>query len=242
MFANYAELYDEVLQWMDRYDDEFVARLPAFSRLVEQSTLRDLRVPSMEKVALIEVDKNGRINVPADLLEPKTLSICKWDFIPSLSDPLVGEVDVTSRAPLRRVQEKLSLHDVGGKSSTPTSYGRVGVNEYQLSPYSRRDLSGGEGITVQYEGTEYNTDADIVEFVYYSLYQELSEEDTSNWLLLVAPELYLHGMLYYASLFVRDEEQANLWKERYASAKNALQEQANRSEEAGGYINIPRSL
>jgi len=246
MFASITDLYDEVQQWADRYDTEFVDRLPSFSRLVEQNTYRNLRVPSMEKVLFADVDRDGRFPLPSDLLEPRAMSFTSWEFIPNHVGALEGTFDITDRKILNRSQDKLTYDSARGRLttefSTPVAYGRVGVNQYQLTPYSRKDLSGGDTLTDTDTFNEFNSDADKVEIVYYSSYPELSTGNTSNWLLEVAPELYLCGMLYYANLFVRDEEQAAYWRERYESAKTSLQSQADKSEEAGGYIKIPGSL
>jgi hypothetical protein len=246
MFASITDLYDEVETWADRYDDEFKARLPAFSRLVEQNTYRNLRVPSMEKVVFVDVDKNGRFTIPLDLLEPKVLSVTQWEFIPGNVDDVTGTFDIVNRKSMNRTQDKLTSGSAQGvlanNTTVPVAFGRAGVTKYQLTPYSRRDLDDGVTWTDSVTGDTYNSLADKVELVYYSLYPQLSPNNNSNWLLQVAPELYLCGMMYYASMFVRDEEQVGYWRERYEAAKSALQQMADVSEESGGWIQVPGNL
>jgi hypothetical protein len=246
MFADITELYTEVGLWADRYDTEFTDRLPSFSRLVEQNTYRNLRVPSMEKVLFADLDKDGRFDLPTDLLEPKILSITQWEFIPDIVDGVTGKFDIKDRKVMNRMQEKLTTDAAQGvlanNTTSPVAFGRVGVNEYQLTPYSRKDLTDGISITDTATGLEYNSEADKVELTYYSLYPQLTSENSSNWLLEVAPELYLCGMLYYASMFVRDEEQVGYWRERYEAAKTSLQQMTDKAEESGGWIQVPGNL
>jgi hypothetical protein len=246
MFASITDLYDEVETWADRYDDEFIARLPAFSRLVEQNTYRNLRVPSMEKVAFIDVDKDGRFTIPLDLLEPKTMSFTQWDFNAGNISETTGLFDITNRKVMNRSQENLTTTTAQGSASqsslSPVAFGRVGVNQYQLTPYARKDLDDGITYTDSVTSETYNSEADKVELIYYSLYPQLSTLNNSNWLLQVAPELYLCGMMYYASMFVRDEEQVGYWRERYESAKTSLQQMADKAEESGGWIQVPGGL
>jgi hypothetical protein len=246
MFASITDLYDEVETWADRYDDEFIARLPAFSRLVEQNTYRNLRVPSMEKVAFIDVDKDGRFTIPLDLLEPKTMSFTQWDFTAGNISETTGLFDITNRKVMNRSQENLTTTTAQGSASqsslSPVAFGRVGTNKYQLTPYARKDLDDGITYTDSVTSETYNSEADKVELIYYSLYPQLSTLNNSNWLLQVAPELYLCGMMYYASMFVRDEEQVGYWRERYESAKTSLQQMADKAEESGGWIQVPGGL
>jgi hypothetical protein len=246
MFASITDLYDEVETWADRYDDEFIARLPAFSRLVEQNTYRNLRVPSMEKVAFIDVDKDGRFTIPLDLLEPKTMSFTQWDFTAGNISETTGLFDITNRKVMNRSQENLTTTTAQGSASqsslSPVAFGRVGTNKYQLTPYARKDLDDGITYTDSVTSETYNSEADKVELIYYSLYPQLSSINGSNWLLQVAPELYLCGMMYYASMFVRDEEQVGYWRERYESAKTSLQQMADKAEESGGWIQVPGGL
>lgn len=246
MFASITDLYDEVEKWVDRSDDEFKERLPAFSRMVEQNTYRDLRVPSMEKVLLIDVDKDGRLDIPMDFLEPKAMFFTQSKFIPSTEGSTDGSFDIVNRVAMNRTQEKLTgeaaVQNIYKAVRHPVAFGRVGVNQFQLVPYARKDLDKGTTLTDSATGITYNSDADKVELTYYGLYPQLSTANTSNWLLSVAPELYLCGMLYYGNMFIRDEEQVNFWRERYESAKTTLQAQADKSEESGGYISVPGAL
>lgn len=46
-----------------------------------------------------------------------------------------------------------------------------------------------------------------IELTYYAKVPALSDTATTNWLLARSPNLYLHGCLFYAAEFVRDDEQ-----------------------------------
>lgn len=55
--------------------------------------------------------------------------------------------------------------------------------------------------------------AATVEMAYYAKIAALSDDAPANWLLDVAPELYLHMALAHASPYIRDDQRAAGWRQ-----------------------------
>lgn len=65
------------------------------------------------------------------------------------------------------------------------------------------------------------TDIDI-EMIYYGKIAALSDTNTSNWLLVKAPDLYLYGALVHASPFLLDDQRVGLFANMYNSRLESL--------------------
>lgn len=53
------------------------------------------------------------------------------------------------------------------------------------------------------------------ELTYYAKIPALSDENTSNWLLSYAPDLYLYGALLEAAPYLKDDERLGVWGQMY---------------------------
>jgi hypothetical protein len=62
-----------------------------------------------------------------------------------------------------------------------------------------------------------------VEIVYYARIPALSASNTSNWLLLMSPDLYLYGALIASAPYLRDDERVMAWMNLYKQALAELQ-------------------
>ena len=65
------------------------------------------------------------------------------------------------------------------------------------------------------------TDIDI-EMIYYGKIPALSVSNTSNWLLVKAPDLYLYGSLVHASPYILDDQRVGLFANMYNSRLESL--------------------
>ena len=78
--ATYADLKAAIPSWLDREDSDFAARVPDFIALCEQrlnfggADGAGLRVAEMEKTATLTPDANGKLTLPADYLESRSLA------------------------------------------------------------------------------------------------------------------------------------------------------------------------
>lgn len=72
------------------------------------------------------------------------------------------------------------------------------------------------------------------ELIYYGKIPSLSEINTSNWLLLQAPDVYLYGALLHSAPYLRDDERITLWAGLYNESVAALKLNNERSTFAPG--------
>lgn len=63
-----------------------------------------------------------------------------------------------------------------------------------------------------------------LEMVYYQKVPALSDSNTSNWLLVAAPDAYLYGSLAEASDYIRDDPRFDRWLGRADAALAKVQE------------------
>lgn len=61
-----------------------------------------------------------------------------------------------------------------------------------------------------------------MELVYYQEIPELSDSQTTNWLLTDAPDAYLYGALMQAAPYLGEDERVQIWNGLYASAVASL--------------------
>jgi hypothetical protein len=61
------------------------------------------------------------------------------------------------------------------------------------------------------------------ELTYYAKITELSDSNTSNFLLTYAPDLYLYGALIEASPYLKDDERLNTWGQLYANSLSDIE-------------------
>lgn len=68
--TTYSELKTAVADWLNR-DDISDARLSDFVSFAENRIFHELRIPTMERVVLLDTDSDGKAFIPADFLEAK---------------------------------------------------------------------------------------------------------------------------------------------------------------------------
>ena len=120
-------------------------------------------------------------------------------------------LDLAEYGPLDRVEpHDFDLIRSQACTGTPRYYTVVGT---QLSVYPTPPSTG---ITVH--------------ITYYASLPSLSNSNTTNWLLLKYPDLYLYGSLKHTAPYLRDDERIALWDALYQKAKEAALIANERSE------------
>lgn len=76
------------------------------------------------------------------------------------------------------------------------------------------------------------SDVDI-EMVYYGKVPSLSSQQTTNWLLTKAPDVYLYGALLHAQPFLMDDQRMPVFATLYNSRIEALNEESMKSTHSG---------
>lgn len=111
------------------------------------------------------------------------------------------------------------------------------VNIYEMN----RQRDSGDNIPslfTVHEEIEFNCDiADAspltAEMIYYAEFTPLSDSDTSNGLLVRAPDAYLYGSLVAASPWLMEDERLTTWNNLYNAARDGLLIADRRSRHSG---------
>lgn len=74
-----------------------------------------------------------------------------------------------------------------------------------------------------------------VSYTYYQKIPALSDSNTTNWLLLKAPQAYLYGTLFQAAIYNRDADAASAMLSLYRGAMAGL-ERSDRGSKAGQFV------
>lgn len=73
-----------------------------------------------------------------------------------------------------------------------------------------------------------------IEMIYYGKIPALSNQNTSNWLLVKAPDLYLYGSLVHAAPYLLDDPRVGLFANMYNSRLDALALETDKALHSGG--------
>lgn len=73
-----------------------------------------------------------------------------------------------------------------------------------------------------------------IEMIYYGKITSLSNQNTSNWLLVKAPDLYLYGSLVHAAPYLLDDQRVGLFANMYNSRLEALALESDKAVHSGG--------
>lgn len=73
--------------------------------------------------------------------------------------------------------------------------------------------------------------ADVLEMIYRRTIEPLADDNTTNWLLDLAPDLYLYGALLESAPYLHEDERINVW----AGAVGSGIEQLNKLSEEATY-------
>lgn len=68
------------------------------------------------------------------------------------------------------------------------------------------------------------------ELVYYKTIDSLSDSNTSNWLLALAPDVYLYGALIHSAPYLHDDVRAQTWASMYQAAVQRLNDESKTSQ------------
>jgi hypothetical protein len=127
--------------------------------------------------------------------------------------------------------EAINLHIVGGQQ--PLRYITLDeadiVNKEQLyvGPHYYSLMNG--AIEIVPEPAE---DIDI-EMIYYAKIPALSDQNTTNWLLTKAPDVYLYGALTHAAPFLMDDQRIPVFAQIYLTRTQALIDESQKSLHSG---------
>jgi hypothetical protein len=189
----YATLVTAVTEWLAREDATLVARAPDFITLAEAKFNRTLFHPRMETRTTLTVDTGAT--------DPEFLDLPS-DFQTMRSARLSGVTGKPRLAFMSQTQLEDYRFSIDDVSDQPVYFSIVG-DQMELAPTPNEDYD--------------------VEIVYRANIPALTSGNTTNWLLTLAPDLYLYGALLESAPYTKKDDRVPLW----ASAVQTVMEQLN---------------
>jgi hypothetical protein len=168
-------------------------RIPEFIALAEAKLNRELMCRQMEQRANASVDT--ATDEPEYVTLPSDLQVIRRVSVSGET----GQPFLQYLSPVQFNDMRYSL--IGDTTGLPRYFTVIG-QEMELLPVPDQD----------YE----------LEIVYRKNIPALTEANTTNWLLTLAPDVYLYGTLREAAIYMQEDERAPLWAQGYASAVEGL--------------------
>jgi len=66
----------------------------------------------------------------------------------------------------------------------------------------------------------------------------LADDNTSNWLLETAPDIYLYGALLHSAPYLAEDTRVAVWAQMYSAAVQNLNNQSERVKNSGTGIRL----
>jgi hypothetical protein len=191
--TTYATLVSAVTEYLARDQDAtLIARIPTFIQLAEAKFNRELFVRQMEARSTTLADTSST--------EPEFISL-PTDF-----------------QSMRRIR----LSSVSGKPHLDFKSGTQ-LDEFRTS----RGNAAGQPQFFTILGSEMELaptpDANYtIEMVYRQSIPALSDANTTNWLLTLAPDLYLYGALLESAPYIKEDARIQTWGLGFTTALDGL--------------------
>lgn len=191
--ASYSQLIVAGTEWLARdQDTTLINRLPDLITLAEAKFNRELFVRQMEVRATAAVD------ITTD--EPEFISL-PTDF-QSMRRIRLSSVSGKPRLEFKTGAQIDDYRSGSGNSAGQPRYFSILGSEIELAPTSDANYT--------------------IEMVYRATIQPLNVDNTSNWLLTMAPDLYLYGMLLEAMPYIQKDSRIQTWLLGFTSALDGL--------------------
>lgn len=191
--TDFDSLTDAVTEYLARENDAtLIARIPTFIQLFEAKMNRTLFVPQMEKRSATAVDLGSA--------EPEFISLPS-DFQTMRTVRLSGVTGKPRLQFMTPTQLEDYRHSIDNVADRPVYFSIFG-DEMELAPTPN--------------------EAYTLEMIYRANLGPLSDANTSNWLLLKAPDLYLYGALMESAPYIKEDERIATWGAGYSMALDEL--------------------
>jgi len=190
----YATLVSAITEYLGRdQDSTLTARIPDFITLFEAKANRTLNHPKMETRSTTSVDTSST--------SPEFITLPS-DFQTMRSVRLSSVTGKPRLAFATKTQIDDYRYSIDNVSDQPVYFAIVGT-EMELAPTPSENYT--------------------LEMVYRANISALTSGNTTNWLLTLAPDLYLYGALMEAAPYLKDDNRIAVW----ASGMQTALEQLN---------------
>lgn len=207
--TDYDSLVSAVTEYLARdQDTTLVARIPSFIQLAEAKFNRVLLHPRMETRSTTTVDTGSS--------EPEFISLPS-DFQTMRRVRLNGVTGKPRLQFMSQTQLEDYRYSIDNVSDQPVYFSIVG-DEMELAPTPNED----------YE----------LEMVYRANIPALASTNTTNWLLTLAPDLYLYGSLLESAPYMKEDERIEVWAAGVQTAIDQLNAHGDRQASNSGPSSI----
>lgn len=213
----YGKLTESIQVYLNRYDEDTLARVPLFINNAEKALLRVLRMPSMEKMVVFTLKDAGDNDLPVveGLSQPNDWIRLPTDYI---EVKFIWTSERTaSRVTFDRIIEIKNDPDYG---KTPDKCEVFWA------------INAGRLFVV---GVEQDTE---VFMTYYADFPELSNTTTCNPLLQLLPDAMLYMAVAEGFRFIMEEERSDYWEKKAVQRAAEVQKQIDDAEFAGGSLKV----
>lgn len=172
--------------------DDLTSRIPEFITLAEAKMNRDLASRHMECRAQTTISTSS--TSPEFITLPGDFRSMRWVRLSGVS----GKPHLDYMSPVQLTELRTSR---GNASGEPVAF-TILATEMEICP---------------------SPDANyVVEMVYRRYVTALSDAEPTNWLLTLAPDLYLYGTLCEAEMFTGNDPRVALWRAGYNGAVDGI--------------------
>lgn len=193
LVTDYASLQAAVTEWLARDQDAtLIARIPSFIQFAEAKFNRELFVRQMEQRSSATLSF-GVDDAEFVLLPPDFQSMRRVRLA-----SVTGKPNLSFMSQTQMDEFRATTSDAAGQPQFFTIFG----SEIELAPSPDA--------------------AYTLEMVYRTLIPALSDTNTTNWLLQLAPDLYLYGALLESAPYIKEDERLQTWGLGFKTALDGL--------------------
>lgn len=171
------------------------ARIPEFIAMAEAKFNRELLVRQMEQRSTTFVDTTS--DSPEFVTLPADFQSMRRICLAGV----IGKPTLQYLSPTELYDSRIQCF---GDDAGQPQFFTVIDNEIELLPIP---------------GDDYE-----IEIIYRKNIPALSSSNTTNWLLTLAPDLYLYGALREAAVFMQEDERLPVWADAYQGAVEGLRQ------------------
>jgi len=191
--TDYDTLQSTAIEYLARENDAtLIARVPTFIQLFEAKMNRMLFVQQMEKRSTATV--NTASTEPEFIALPGDFQSMRTVRLSGVT----GKPRLSFMTPTQLEDYRYSIDNVTGQPIYFSVFG----DEMELAPTPNEDYT--------------------LEVIYRSYLPALSDSNTTNWLLTLAPDLYLYGTLLESAPYIKEDGRIQTWAAGVSTALNDL--------------------
>jgi len=191
--GTYSDLVSATTEWLARDQDAtLIARIPTFIQFAEAKFNRNLFVPQMEVRSTTVLDTGA--SEPEFVELPSDFQTMRRIRISSVTGKPALQF-------LTGTQIDAARYCYDNVSGQPVSYAILG-SEIELFPTPNEDYT--------------------LEMVYRGKIPALTASNTTNWLMPLAPDLYLYAVLLESAPYIKEDGRIQTWGLGYSSALDDL--------------------